>query len=177
MDENLIYIIAGAAALLVIIIIVFLIYRKKKGKPGKDQAPLQQMVGSKYNGREASDEELDSVARIELINFVDGVNTLALRFEIKGGTIKLDDVEPYDNDWGFVHNYNEIIGQKRQSGQQLRLFFNRRKRKNVDAIEAFTVNIVYRDTNGIQWLQPLKYNSKKGLRAKEVLILGADAKE
>jgi len=175
MDHNLIYIIAGVVALLVIIIIL-LVRRKKKRKPGKKQAP-QQIAASKYNGREADEDELESAARLELINFVDGVNTLALRFEIKGGTIKLDDVEPYDNDWGFVHNYNEIIGQKRHSGQQLRLFFNRRKRKKANVFEAFTINIVYRDTNGIQWLQPLKYNSKKGLKAKEVLILGENGKE
>jgi hypothetical protein len=132
----------------------------------------KQNVASKYNGVEASDDELESAPLLELVNFEDGVNTLVIRFEVKGSAIKLDDIEPYDNDWGYVHNYNELIGQKRQSGQQLRLFFNRRKRKTADTKEAFNINIIYRGDNGVQWLQPLRYSSSKGVKTKKLQILG-----
>jgi len=180
MDQNLIFTIAGFAALL-LIVLVFLFSRRKKKKKrlqsSQKQVAVQEVTASKYNGRKADEEELEGAAKLDLVNFEDGLNALVLRFEIKGGTIKLDDIEPYDNDWGFVHNFSEIVGQKRHRGQQLRLFFNRKKRKRTDKPEAFYINIVYRDQSGVQWLQPLRYHSSKGVKVKDVQILGESAPE
>jgi hypothetical protein len=168
------YIISGAAVLLLIIIVLLIVRKKKKGKKVKTKVDdsVKQNASSKYNGIEATDEELESAPQLELVNYVDGVNALVLRFEVKGSTIKLDDIEPYENDWGYVHNYSELIGQNRQSGQKLRLFFNRRKRKTADTKEAFDINIIYRDVEGGQWLQPLRYNSIKGVKMKKLEVLG-----
>ena len=127
---------------------------------------------SKYNGREASEEELDSVAKLTLVNYEDGLNTLVLRIKVKGGSIKLDDIEPYDNEWGFVHNYSEIIGKKRHADQSLRLFFNRREKRSKGDPEKFDINIIYKDDMGTQWLQPFGYNSQKGVKVKTTKIIG-----
>jgi hypothetical protein len=170
MDQIMIYIIAGVAAFL-LMVVVLMMMRKKKVKTVVPTAE-KQLEGSKYNGKEASDEELESSPSIELTNYEDGVNALVLRFDVKGATLKIDDIEPYDNDWGYVHNYNEIVGQKRHEGQQLRLFFNRRKRKTTDTKDAFVINIIYRGDNGVQWLQPIKYNSNKGVKLKKLQVLG-----
>ena len=177
MDQNMIYMIAGAGALLLILIVIILFLRKRKNKkPVKIKVKKgikKQKFVSKYNGREATDEELDGVAKLVLVNYEDGLNALVLRFEAKGGTIKLDDVEPYDNDWGIVHNYNEIIGQKRHADQPLRLFFNRRERKSISYPDKFDINIIYRDESGVQWMLPLFYNSAKGVKVKPAMVLGS----
>lgn len=174
MDQNMIYMISGAAGLLLIVIVVILFLRKRKSrKPGKAKKVIKkQDFVSKYNGREANEEELDGVAKLVLVNYEDGLNTLVLRFIVRGGTIKLDDIEPYDNDWGFVHNYSEIIGKKRRADQPLRLFFNRREKRSIGDPEKFDINIIYRDESGTQWLKPFRYNSEKGVKAKASKIIG-----
>lgn len=169
MDQELIFTIAGAFVLLVIILVFLLTKRKKKRK--KKQAVTQPTIASKYNSRAASEEELESASRLKLISFKDGVNALFFRFEVNGTNIKLDDIEPYDNDWGFVHNYSEIIGKNHQNKHQFRIFFNRRKRKKANVKEAFDINFIYRDHAGAQWLQGFRYNSQKGVKAKDVQVL------
>ena len=174
MDQNMIYMIAGAGAVLLILIFLILFLRKRKNKkPGnkKKKIKMQKFI-SKYNGREATEEELDGVAKLALINYKDGLNALVLRFEARGGTIKIDDIEPYDNHWGFVHNYNEIIGQRRHENQPLRIFFNRREKRSLSNPDKFDINIIYRDESGAQWLLPLFYNSAKGVKVKPAMILG-----
>ena len=179
MDQNMMYIAGGAAALVVLIIVILVIRKKKKGgeSSSDNQNTGKEDAITKYNTREASDEELESAPKLELQNFDDGVNTLTFRFEIKGGTLKLDDVNPYDNDWGFIHNYGEVVGQTRHSGQKMRLFFNRRKRKSKDNVERFRINIIYRDDNGTQWLQPLFYSSSKGIKVKDLMIVDDSSSE
>lgn len=174
MDQNTIYMIAGAGAVLLILIILVLYLRKRKNKkPTKNKKVVKKVkFVSKYNGREATEEELDGVAKLVLVNYEDGLNALVLRLEARGGTVKLDDVEPYDNYWGYVHNYNEIIGQKRHDKQPLRLFFNRREKKSINNPDKFDINIIYRDDSGTQWVLPLLYDSAKGIKVKPALVLG-----
>lgn len=176
MDQNMIYMIAGAVVLLLVLIFLMLYLRKRNNKkPGKIRKKVKkQNFVSKYNGREATEKELDGVAKLELVNYKDGLNALVLRFEAKGGTVKIDDIEPYDNEWGFVHNYNEIIGQKRHANQPLRLFFNRREKKSLSYPDNFEINIVYRDDSGVKWLQPLRYNSGKGVKVKPTIVITAN---
>lgn len=174
MDKNMLYMIAGASALVLILIVLFIFLRKRKNKkPGRQKKVVKkQKFVSKYNGRKATEEELGGTAKLVLIKYNDGLNALVLRFEARGGTVKIDDIEPYDNHWGFVHNYSEIIGQKRHANQPLRLFFNRREKRSVNNPDKFDINIVYRDDSGAQWLQPLVYNSDKGVKVKPVMVLG-----
>ena len=174
MDRDMIYMIAGAGVLLLILIVLFLFLRKRKNKkPAKvKKVGIKQKFVSKYNGREATDEEMDGVAKLVLVNYEDGLNALVLRFEARGGTVKIDDIEPYDNDWGFVHNYNEIIGQNRHADQALRLFFNRREKRSLSNPDKFDINIIYRDESGAQWILPLLYNSAKGVKVKPAMVLG-----
>ena len=174
MDQNMIYMIAGGSALLLILIVLIVFLRKRKNKkPVKVKKVVKkQKFVSKYNGREATEEELDGIAKLVMVNYEDGLNALVLRFEARGGTVKIDDIEPYDNEWGFVHNYNEIVGQKRHANQPLRLFFNRREKRSLSNPDQFDINIIYRDESGAQWMLPLFYNSAKGVKVKPALVLG-----
>ena len=173
MDQNVMYMIAGAGVVLLILIFLILYLRKRKNKmPGNKRKNIKkQKFVSKYNGREATEEELDGVAKLALVNYEDGLNALVLRFEARGGTIKIDDIEPYDNHWGFIHNYNEIIGQTRHAKQPLRIFFNRREKKSLNNPDTFDINIVYRDDSGAQCILPLIYNSAKGVTVKPAMVL------
>jgi len=166
--------IAGGSALLLILIVLIVFLRKRKNKkPVKVKKVVKkQKFVSKYNGREATEEELDGIAKLVMVNYEDGLNALVLRFEARGGTVKIDDIEPYDNEWGFVHNYNEIVGQKRHANQPLRLFFNRREKRSLSNPDQFDINIIYRDESGAQWMLPLFYNSAKGVKVKPALVLG-----
>ena len=174
MDQNMIYMIAGGSALLLILIVLIVFLRKRKNKkPVKaKKAVKRQKFVSKYNGREATEEEMDGIAKLVMVNYEDGLNALVLRFEAREGTVKIDDIEPYDNDWGFVHNYNEIIGQKRHANQPLRLFFNRKEKRSLSNPDKFDINIIYRDESGAQWMLPLFYNSAKGVKVKPAMVLG-----
>ena len=174
MDQNMIYLIAGAGAVLLILILLILFLRKRKSKkPAKKKKVVKKVkFVSKYSGRAATEEELDGVAKLVLVNYEDGLNALVLRLKASGGTVKIDDIEPYDNEWGFVHNYNEIIGQKRHENQHLRIFLNRREKKSANILDEFDINLIYRDDSGAQWLLPLFYNSDKGIKVKPAMALG-----
>jgi len=167
LDTNTLMMIGGAVAVLLILVVVIIILRKRKKKGGGNVAAesvTEKIVGKKYQTNEPSVEEMEGASRLELEKFDDGQGSLSFRFKVKGGKIKLDEIDPYDNPWIKVLNYNDLIGQTRSNGQILHVYFDRKNRKRASKVENAVISIVYREYSGKQWIQQIKYNSESGAR-------------
>lgn len=173
LNNQTLLIIAGVV-LLVIVALIFLIRRKKKNgskASSKKSVEVQEVVGKKYKGNEPTEEQLEAAPRLVLEKFDDGPRSLSFRFKIKGGKIKLDEIDPYDNKWISVLNYNELVGQVRSHGDILHIFMNRKERFRNSHPEKAIINIVYRQDGGKQWIQQLKYNSASGIELGALKVL------
>ena len=166
LDTNMLMMIGGAAAVLLLLVVVIIILRKRKKKGGKSEvhASTEKIVGKKYQTNEPSVEEVEGAPRLILEKFVDGQGSLSFRFRVKGGKIKLDEIDPYDNPWIKVLNYNDLIGQTRSNDQILRVYFDRKNRKRPSRVESAVISIVFREYSGKQWIQQIKYNSESGAK-------------
>jgi len=161
MDQKMIFIIAGGV-LILLLLIFFLVRKAKKGKKTEPpEAPVEKKKVTKYNTIEPSEEEFENAPKLNLIFSKDGKRSLIMRFEISGGKLKLDEINPYDIDLGNIHNYGELIGKSRQSKQFLRIFFNWRSGRNNLKPDSLVFNFVYRDKDENQWLQPILYTPEK----------------
>jgi hypothetical protein len=174
MDTNMLMMIGGGVILL--LIVVYLIIRKKrkgsqKDKPVSSNKNSEKLAGKKYQSNEPSEEELENAPKLVLEKFDDGQKSLSFRFKIQGGKIKLDEIDPYDNPWIKVLNYNELVGQTRSHGQILHVYFDRKERKRPSKIEKSVINIVYRELNGKQWIQQYMYSSDSGVKASDLRTL------
>lgn len=165
LNNQTVLIIAGVV-LLLIVVVIFLV-RKKKKKGGvsskKKNKEAQDVVGKKYKGEDPSEELLEHAPRLVLEKFDDSPKSLSLRFKVKGGKIKLDEIDPYDNKWISILHYEELVGQVRSNGDLLHVFMNRKERFKPSHPEKAIINIVYRQDGGKQWIQQLKYDSRTGI--------------
>lgn len=167
-NQMLIMIAAGVFVLLLVVIVLIRRKKKKKGKKEVEHSPeldthiFEKIEGKKYKGTDLSDEELEDAPKLELEKFDDGYKSISFRFKVHGKKIKLDEVDPYDNRWIKVHNYNELVGQTRSHDEILHIYLDRKERKRPSRTEKAVISIVYRAEGGRQWLQQIKYNSKKG---------------
>lgn len=159
--------IIGGVVLVVILLVLFLVRRKKKvagnGGTTKKNRKVQKVEGKKYLGEDPTDEELEVAPRLIIDKFDDSPKSLSFRFKVKGPKIKLDEIDPYDNKWISVLNYNELVGQVRNDGDLLHVFMNRKERFRPSHPEHAIINIVYRQDGGKQWIQQIKYNSNTGV--------------
>lgn len=167
-------IIIAAAVLLLIIVVIVLIRKKKKGassKPKREKHVHQEVEGKKYLGEDPTEDELEHAPKLVIEKFDDSPNSLSFRFKVEGGKIKLDEIDPYDNRWVSILNYNELVGQVRSSGDLLHVFMKRKNRFRPSHAEKARINIVYRQDGGKQWIQQMKYNSKSGIKMGGLKVL------
>ena len=157
-------IIGGGVLLLLVVLIVLMRRRKKGGKKAKDTKVFEKIEGKKYQGNEPTEEEMDHAPKLVLEKFDDGSKSLSFRFKVSQGKIKLDEIDPYDNPWIEINNYNELVGQVRSKGDILHVYMNRKDRYRPSVHEKALISIVYREENGKQWVQQIKYSSQKGAR-------------
>jgi len=158
-------IIIGASILLVLVVLIVLVRRRKKNGPAKKGKEKSiKIEGKKYQGNEPSVEEMEGAPKLLLEKFDDGAKSLSFRFKIKGGKIKLDEIDPYDNPWIKILNYNDLVGQVRSDGDLLHVYMERKDRKRASVNENVTISIVYREYKGKQWIQQLKYSSQEGAK-------------
>lgn len=164
--------IIGAAVLLVLVVLVLLVRRrKKKGGKKEDIRTFEKIEGKKYQGNEPTEEEMDHAPKLILEKFDDGSKTLSFRFKVSSGKIKLDEIDPYDNPWIKISDYNELIGQTRSKGDLLHIFMNRKDRYRPSIHEKALISIVYREENGKQWIQQIKYSSQNGAKMSGLMTL------
>jgi LPXTG-motif cell wall-anchored protein len=159
--------IIGGAVLIVIILVLFLVRRRRKKGAGEDgvkgNKKDQKVEGKKYKGEDPTEEQLEGAPRLLIDKFDDSPKSLSFRFKVKGPKIKLDEIDPYDNSWISILNYNELVGQVRSDGDLLHVFMNRKERFRPSHPESAIINVVYRQDGGKQWIQQIKYNSKSGI--------------
>jgi len=159
--------IIGGAVLVLIILVIFLVRRKKKKGAGEGASTknkkAQKVEGKKYLGEDPTEEQLEGAPRLVIDKFDDSPKSLSFRFKIKGPKIKLDEIDPYDNGWISIMNYNELVGQVRSDGDLLHVFMNRKERFRPSHPESAIINVVYRQDGGKQWIQQIKYNSRSGI--------------
>lgn len=167
LNNQTIMIIAGAVFLLIVLVIVLIRRKKKKGGSSKKKGEKhvhQEVEGKKYLGVDPTEDELENAPRLVVEKFDNSPNSLSFRFKVTGGKIKLDEIDPYDNRWISILNYNELVGQVRSSGDILHVYMNRKNRFRPSHTEKARINIVYRQDGGKQWVQQIKYNSDKGIK-------------
>ena len=164
LDMQTLIIIGGSVLLFLVVLILLLRRRKKNGGTKSPKEKSVKVEGKKYLGTDPRAEELEEAPKLELEKFDDGSKTLSFRFKIEGGRIKMDEIDPYDNAWGRVVNYNELVGQTRSSGELLHVYMERKDRKRASRPENVLISIVYREENGKQWLQQIKYSSEGGAK-------------
>jgi len=174
LNNQTLLIIAGVV-LLLIVVVIFLV-RKKKKKGGtsskkKNKVVQEDVVGKKYKGEDPTEDQLEHAPRLILEKFDDAPRSLSFRFKVKGGKIKLDEIDPYDNQWISVLHYDELVGQVRSDGDLLHVFMNRKNRFRPSHPEKAVVNVVYRQDGGKQWVQQLKYSSDKGIKLGALKVL------
>lgn len=168
-NQTLIFIAAGVLLLFLVIIVLIVRRKKKKSKSPEHSADLDKHIfekieGKKYQGIEPSDEELEGAPKLVLEKFVDGFKSISFRFRVQGKRIKLDEVDPYDNKWIKIHNYNELVGQTRSNDEILHIYLDRKNKKRPSVREVATISVVYRAEEGRQWIQQIKYSSDKGAK-------------
>lgn len=161
-------IIIAVAVFLLLVLTIFLVRKKKKKggskKSKKNEVEVQEMVGKKYKGEDPSSTELDAAPRLVVEKFDDSPTSLSFRFKVKGPKIKLDEIDPYDNKWISILDYNELVGQVRSDGDILHVYMKRKNRSKPSRPEKAVINVVYRQDGGKQWIQQIKYNSNKGIK-------------
>ncbi len=168
LDTNTLMIIGGAVVLLILLLVFLRLRKIKKRKNGEQGSAKDQIVekieGKKYQTNEPTVEESEGAPKLILEKFDDGQLSLSFRFKVRGGKIKLDEIDPYDNPWIKVLNYNDLVGQTRSDGQILHVYFDRKIRKRPSRKEKAVISIVYREHSGKQWIQQIKYNSNSGAK-------------
>jgi LPXTG-motif cell wall-anchored protein len=166
-NQNLL-IIAGVVFVLIVVIILIIRRKKKKGsgkkKKKNDKVEFQEVIGIKYKGEDPTDEELEVAPRLIIEKFDDSPTSLSFRIKVKGPKIKLDEIDPYDNYWINILDYNDLVGQVRSDGDILHVYMIRKNRFRPSKPEKAVINIVYRQDGGKQWIQQIKYNSKSGVK-------------
>lgn len=168
MAVNKIYLIVAAivVVILIVVIIMVIVKRRKKGSPAKENKPVKAKQSynyhSKYKGTPVSDDV--SAPRLKLLEFNDSIKTLSFRFEIPDKTIIVSNIEPNNLDWIKVHKFDELTGKKRLKGQTLLVLFDLPQRKYFSQVPSLEINIVYHDTQGKEYIQPIKYNHKSGVK-------------
>ena len=172
LDPMTLGIIGGAVLVLLLALVVIIRKRRKKG-PGsspskKSKAKEKHIVVKDFEVVEVSETEIASAPRIELEKFDDGVRSLSFRFRVKGSALQVDEIDPVDNHWAKVHDYNEIVGQNRSSDQVLHLYMDRKERKRPSKRESAVISIVYKEANGAKWMQQINYSSDTGARLGEL---------
>ena len=165
-------IIIASSILLVLVVLVILVRKRKKKGGKKDVKHVDQKVeGKKYQGSDPSEEEIESAPRLVLEKFDDGAKSISFRFKVKGPKIKLDEIDPYDNSWIRIVDYNGLVGQVRSEGDLLHVYMERKDRYRPSRQEKALISIVYRQDGGKQWLQQIKYNSNTGATMGALKIL------
>ena len=122
-------------------------------------------------GEDPTEDELEHAPKLIVEKFDNSPSALSFRFKVSGGKIKIDEIDPYDNQWISILNYNELVGQVRSSGDILHVFMKRKNRFRPSHTEKARINIVYRQDGGKQWVQQIKYNSDKGIKMGGLKVL------